>query len=123
MQSFVMHEISEDEVRTSLNNVKAHAAHGFDHIPAKFLKAAACVLTPLLIRIFNKCAAQEIFPNDYKIAYVVPIPKVSSPQTFGDFRPILLLPIFSKLFEKMIEIRMRNFLNKNDILTASQLVL
>ena len=38
-----------------------------------------------LTRIFNKCVEQETFPNDYKIAYVVPIPKVSSPQTFGDF--------------------------------------
>ena len=82
--------------------------------------ATLLVLTPFLTRIFNKCAEQETFPNDYKIAYVVPIPKVSSPQTFGDFRPISLLPIFSKLFEKIIEIRMRNFLNKNDILTASQ---
>ena len=120
MQSFVMHEISEDEVRTSINNVKAHTAHGFDHIPAKFIKTAACVLTPFLTRIFNKSVEQETFPKDYKIAYVVPIPKVSSPHTFGDFRPISLLPIFSKLFEKIIEIWMRNFLNKNDILTASQ---
>ena len=84
MQSFVMHEISEDEVRTSINNVKAHTAHGFDHIPAKFIKTAACVLTPFLTRIFTKCVEQETFPNDYEIAYVVPIPKVSSPQTFGD---------------------------------------
>ena len=55
VQSFVMHEISEDEVRTSLNNVKAHTAHGFDNIPAKFIKTAAYVLTPFLTRIFNKC--------------------------------------------------------------------
>ena len=115
-----MHEISEDEVRTSINNVKAHTAHGFDHIPAKFIKTAACVFTPFLTRKFNKCVEKETFPDDYKIAYVVPIPKVSSPQTFGDFRPISLLPIFSKLFEKIMKIRMRNFLNKNDILTASQ---
>ena len=121
VQSFVMHEICEDKVRTSLNNVKAHTVHGFDHIPAKFIKTAACVLTPFLTRIFNKCVEQETFPNDYKITYyVIPIPKVSSPLTFGDFRPISLLPIFSKLFEKIIEIRMRNFLNKNDVLTAVQ---
>ena len=85
MQSFAMHEISEDEVRTSINNVKAHTAHGFDRIPAKLIKTAASVLTPFHTRIFNKCVEQETFPNDYKIAYVVPIPKVSSPQTFGDF--------------------------------------
>ena len=120
VQSFVMHEICEDEVRTSLNYVKAHTAHRFNHISAKFIKIAACVLTPFLTRMFNKCVEQETFPNDYKTAYVIPIPKVSSPQTFGDFRPISLLPTFSKLFEKIIEIRMRTFLNKLDILTVSQ---
>ena len=55
VQSFVMHEISDDEVRTSLNNVKTHTAHGFDHILAIFIKTAACVLTPFLTRIFSKC--------------------------------------------------------------------
>ena len=67
-----MHEISEDEVRTSLNNVKAHTAHGFDHIPAKFIKIAGYVLTPFLTKIFNKCVEQETFSNDFKIAYVIP---------------------------------------------------
>ena len=54
MQSFVMHEISEDEVRTSINNVKAHTVHGFDHIPAKFIKTAACVLTRRVARIWKR---------------------------------------------------------------------
>ena len=85
VQSFVIHKISEDEVRTSLNNVKAHTAQGFDHIPAKLIKTAACGLTPYLTKILNKCVEQETFPNDYKITYVVPLPKVSSPQTFGYF--------------------------------------
>ena len=64
VHSFVMHEISEDEVRTFSTNVKAHTAHGFDHTPAKFVKIAACFLTPFLTRIFNKCVEQETFPND-----------------------------------------------------------
>ena len=50
VQSVVIHDISEDEVRTSLNNIKAHTAHGFDHIPTKFIKIAAYVLTPFLTK-------------------------------------------------------------------------
>ena len=95
-----MHKISEDKVRTSLNNVKAHTAHGFDHIPAKFIKTAASVLIQFLTRIFNKCVEQETFLNDYKIAYVVPIPKVLSPLTFGDFRPISLYQFFLNFFKR-----------------------
>ena len=95
-----MHEIFQVKVKTSLNNVKAPSAHGFNHIPAKFIKIATCVRTPFHTRIFNKCVEQKTFPNNHTIVYVKPIPKVWSPQTFGDFRPISLLPIFSKLFER-----------------------
>ena len=76
VQTYVMHEIFEDEVRTFLNKVKAHTAHGFDHIPAKLIKIAACVLISFLTRIFNKCVKLESFPNDHKIAYGISISKV-----------------------------------------------
>ena len=55
-----------------------------------------------------------------KTAYVVPIVKVSSPKSLGDFRPISLLCVFSKMFEKIIETNMTKFVNKNNILTPSQ---
>ena len=79
-----MHKISKDEVQTSLNNIKAHRAHGFDHISAKFIKNAECDLTLFLTKIFSECVEQETFQNDYKIVYAIPISKVSSPQTFND---------------------------------------
>ena len=50
----------------------------------------------------------------------VPILEVPSPRSFDDFRPKALLPIFSKIFEKILEGRMRKFLDKNDILNPSQ---
>jgi len=54
------------------------------------------------------------------MAYVIPIPKTSSPKSFEELRPISLLPIFAKLFEKVFESRMTNVMNKNLILTLSQ---
>ena len=51
---------------------------------------------------------------------MIPIPKVPSPHSFGDFRPIALLPIFSKIFEKILEVKMRKFLDKNNILNPAQ---
>jgi len=49
-----------------------------------------------------------------------PIPKTSSPKSLEELRPISLLPSFAKLFEKILESRMTNFMNKNLILTPSQ---
>ena len=58
--------------------------------------------------------------DSFKMAYVVPVAKVSSPKSLGDFRPISLLSVFSNVFEKIIKTNMTKFVNKNNILTPSQ---
>ena len=62
----------------------------------------------------------KTFPDSFKIAYIVPVAKVLSPKSLGDFRPISLHSVFSKVFEKIIETNMTKFINKNNILTPSQ---
>ena len=84
------------------------------------MKLAKTILTPLLTKIFNKCIQHEIFPNAFKTAQVISIPKILSPKSLNDLRIISLLSVFSKLFEKILESRMLRFLNKNNILTSSQ---
>ena len=54
------------------------------------------------------------------MAAVIPISRNTSQKTLSDFCPISLLPIFSKIFEKIIAQRMMNYINKNKILSASQ---
>ena len=73
-----------------------------------------------LTQLFNNCTDQNIFPENFKLAIVTPILKTSSPKSMKDFRPISLLPIFSKIFEKIIAERMMSFIDKNSILTSSQ---
>ena len=68
----------------------------------------------------NKCIQTETFPDALKIAHDIPIPKVSSPKSVNELRPIFLLSVFSTLFEKIFENRMRIFINKNNILTPAQ---
>ena len=72
-------------------------------ISLKFVKLAKCILSPYFTNLFNKCIDQDIFPFDFKIAYVIPIPKTSFPKSLNEFRPISLLSVFFKLFEKFLE--------------------
>ena len=120
VHSFALHEVNEQDVSACINNIKMNSAHGIDEIPSKFVKMSNCVLTPVLTKLYNKCIKIETFPKCFKMAYVLPIPKISSPCTFGDFRPISLLPVFSKVFEKLLETKMTQFVNKNNILSPSQ---
>ena len=117
---FVFHEITEHDVSDCINNSKINSAHGIDQIPSKFVKMFNCNSSPVLAKLFHKCIKLKTFPDSFKMAYVVPIAKVSSPKSLDDFRPISLLCVFSKVFEKIIETNMTKFVNENNILTPSQ---
>ena len=93
MLSFMLHEITPEEVSNCISKIKSYSAPGMDGIPPKFVKSASCILSPYFAKLFNKCIEQEIFPRDFKVAYVIPIPK-----SLVEFRPISLLSVFSKLF-------------------------
>ena len=62
---------------------------------------------------------KETFPDSFKIAQVIPIPKVPSSKSFDDLRPISL-PAFAKIFKKILETKMSKFSDKNKIITPSQ---
>ena len=61
-----------------------------------------------------------VFPSKMKIAKVVPLFKCGEKNVFTNYRPISLLPHFSKILEKLYNNRMDTFLKKYDILSPSQ---
>ena len=85
----------------------------------KFVKLVKCVLFPYLINLFNKYIKQEFFLNNFKVVFVIPIPKTSTPKSLNNFRSISLLPIFAKLFEKFSKSKY-SILNKNNTLPPLQ---
>ena len=103
VHSFVFHEITEHDVSDCINNIKINAAHGMDEIPSKFVKMSNCILSPVLAKLFNKCIKLETFSDSFKMAYVAPIAKVSSPKSLGDFRPISLLCVSQKCLKKSLK--------------------
>ena len=71
-------------------------------IPSKFLKLANTVVAKLLAELFNRCINEGVFPDSLKIACITPIPKIRNPRSPTNYRPISVLPILSKVFEKLI---------------------
>ena len=120
MKSFLLEEITLEEINFYIDNLKSNSSLGIDDLPPKFIKLAKCILSPHLVILFNKCIKQEIFPNDFKLAYVRPIPKTLSPKSLNDLCPISLLSVFAKLFEKILENKMSSFLIKNKLLSPCQ---
>jgi len=110
-QSFVLHKITV-EVNYCINDLKFLSAPGLDGVTPKFIKISKDILAPFLTHFFNKCIAQNVFPENFIMAAVTLIPKTTTPKSMNDFRPISLLPLFSKIFEKIIAEKMMKLINK-----------
>jgi hypothetical protein len=83
-------------------------ATGLDSFSAKILKISADKIAESLCNIFNLSISSGIFPEEWKIARVGPNFKAGSKQDVGNFRPISILPIVSKIIEKHVHIHLYN---------------
>ena len=74
--AFSFAEISLESVLKTLKSINPNKATGPDNIPNKVLKMAADILAPSLSAIFNRSLSMGIYPDDWKMARVLPILKV-----------------------------------------------
>ena len=70
--------------------------------------------------IFNDCLANGIFPSDWKKGNIVPVHKKNDKQHINNYRPISLLPLCSKIFERLIFNKMFGFFIENDLISQHQ---
>ena len=84
-----------------LRNLKPNKSAGSDELSPRLLRAAHEVLAGPLTHLFACSISACQIPLKWKQAIVVPIPKVTNPK-IGDFRPISLLPIPSKMLESLV---------------------
>ena len=61
-----------------------------------------------------------IFPDEWKRGTVIPLPKINNPKKVGDLRPITLLPIPSKIIEKVIYSQLMRFFENNNFMHENQ---
>ena len=73
-----------------------------------------------LKHIFNLSLLNGVFPDSMKIARVIPLFKSGNTKEFSNYRPISLLPQFSKILEKIYHSRLMAFIDSNQVLYKSQ---
>ena len=74
------------------------------------------IIASPLTRIINTSIRQGNFPDQWKISKVTPIPKVVNPEANSDYRPISILAVISKVFERIIANQICEFIEKENIL-------
>jgi hypothetical protein len=100
--------------------LKSKNSYGYDEISTKILKASALYILSPLTYIFNKILQAGIFPDRLKFSEVKPLYKKGDKSELSNYRPISLLPTFSKIIGKIIYKRLYFHLNNNNIMVSEQ---
>ena len=107
--SFSFTEVNENQVIKMVRSIKTNAC-GIDRISAFFLKLGIEHSVYAFTNIINTSILYKKFPTRWKNALVKPLPKNNNPTCISDYRPISLLPTFSKVIEKLIAKQMLEYL-------------
>jgi hypothetical protein len=115
-----LHPTHEAEICDIVNKFKNGKSAGYDDISPSVIKQVIIFITKPLAHIFNLSLSSGIFPSALKVAKVIPVFKKDDPHSFSNYRPISLLPCFSKILERLIYNRLDNFLSRFNILHDNQ---
>ena len=107
--SFSFTEVNEQQIIKVVKSIKTNAC-GIDDISAFFLKLGIVHSVFAFTNIINTSILYKKFPSRWKNALVKPLPKVNKPVCTSDYRPISLLPSFSKVVEKLIAAQVIQYL-------------
>ena len=117
--SIFLKPVDTSEVEKIIKSLKMASA-GFDGIHAKVIKATyEHYLTPLT-HVLNLSIQKGFFPDNMKLAKVVPIYKAGDSMSVSNYRPVSVLPLFSKILERLMYNRMISFINTHKILYKYQ---
>ena len=118
--SIYMFNTSDEEINKLIDNLKNNTSPGLDGINSYIIKISAITVVPILVKLFNMCMSIGSFPDALKIACIVPLHKGGDRTESSNYRPISVLPVIGKLFEKVIKKRFVKFLDKYKLITPHQ---
>ena len=115
-KSLFLTPVTPLEVKDIIDALNPSKSVGPNSIPIKLSKIVGCSISPLLALLMNHSFQSGIYPDTFKIAKVISLFKKGNPELPSNYRPISLLSIFSKIFEKLMYKRLYSFLEVHNIL-------
>ena len=115
-----MKGVSEEKVLHILTSLNSCKATGLDGLPAKFIIDSAESIVGPLAYIVNLSIWSGVFPDDRKRAKIVPIYKKKAKTEPGNYRPVSVLSVISKVLERIICEQLTDYIEKHDYLYELQ---
>ena len=116
---FHFREVTELDIINVVKTLKSNSC-GLDEISAFFVKLSIQQSAAAIAEIVNVSFRYNKFPERWKKAIVIGIPKIPNPLTPSDYRPISLLSVFSKIIEKIAAKQMTQYLILHELLDKNQ---
>lgn len=117
--SFSFRTVDQEAVLQALMDVKSDACGG-DGLTSGMLRDCCPYILPHLTNIINSCILDNVFPDSWKIAEVCPIPKINNPTSYEQLRPISILPVLSKVLERILLNQLKSFIECRAVLPENQ---
>ena len=113
---FQIRTVTLKEVIHELRNIRTDCSTRLDNIPANMIKMVADYLGSPLTDVINTCIKTLYFLSAWKLARICAIPKGSQIKSEKDLRPISILPVLLKVYERLIFRQLSVFIDKNNVL-------
>ena len=79
-----------------------NSSPGWDEISPHIVKMTSSIFIKPLLHICNLSILHGVFPNELKVAKVIPLYKCGDKMLLINYRPVSILPVFSKIFERLM---------------------
>ena len=107
-------------VHRVVKEINVSKSSGLTNISSFIIKEVLSLIIPEITFMYNRSLRTSTFPDDWKRALVVPIPKSGDLTLVKNYRPISLLPLPGKILEKLVHAQLSDYLETNSLLTAGQ---
>ena len=113
-------DLTTEEFKTAFKSLKRNKAAGIDTINSKIILDTYDEVKDILFLICKTSLQQDTFPNKLKIPKVTPLFKSGDAENVTNYRPISVLPVFSKIIERIMCNRIYKHLKNNNLLFDKQ---
>jgi Pyruvate/2-oxoacid:ferredoxin oxidoreductase delta subunit len=108
-KNFEFQHITSDKIEKIIDKIHIKKVSGFDNIPAKVIKQCKPIVSNQLTSLINLSIDTGVFPDSLKKAQVTLLHKKNDPLSKTNYRPVSVLPVVSKIFEKVFETQLSDF--------------
>jgi hypothetical protein len=113
-------DISEEEVSKAIARLKLGKSCGIDDISAEMLKSGGTDVLMFLVKLFNAIFFSGTYPKEWSKAIIIPIHKKGDRENVDNYRGISLLSIMSKCYTTILNTRLYDWLEDNNMISDSQ---